>query len=374
MTGPHELNIHKIIDSLSDGVYVCTLDRTITYWSKSAERITGWTSEEVIGRRCKEGILNHVDKDGHRLCGEEYCPLHRSMLTGMRSETPLLVYAKGKNGQRIPMEVSVAPVRNDEGEIVGGVETFREAHGFINDLEMAQTIQKLALRADLPDDDRISVTTCYRPKDIVGGDYYALKQLAEDHYGFILADVMGHGISAALYTMHLSSLWDRYSDLLLNPAEFAGVLNKKLQEILRGNEYFATAACGCINLRDRTLEFVGAGSEALLLWHKDGTYQRLESAGIPFGLIKDTAYKGAVYKKVAVNLEAGDSLLVFSDGAVEILNAGGEILGVAGLVNLLRKMDYPATGLQVEALEEELLKSSNALRLEDDLTVIEIRF
>ena len=82
------VDVGAIIDSLSDGVYVCDRDRRITYWSKSAERITGWKAEDVVGRRCLDDVLCHVDKDGHPLCGEEYCPLHRAIITGTGSQPP----------------------------------------------------------------------------------------------------------------------------------------------------------------------------------------------------------------------------------------------------------------------------------------------
>ena len=59
------LDIKAIIDSMSDGVYVCDPDRKITYWSKSAERITGWSAEDVVGTPCFDNVLCHVDKDGH---------------------------------------------------------------------------------------------------------------------------------------------------------------------------------------------------------------------------------------------------------------------------------------------------------------------
>ena len=68
------ISTEKIIDCLNDGVYVCDRDRRIVYWNKSAERITGWRSEDVVGRPCRDGVLNHIDKDGHRLCGPEHCP------------------------------------------------------------------------------------------------------------------------------------------------------------------------------------------------------------------------------------------------------------------------------------------------------------
>ena len=52
------ISSEKIIDCLNDGVYVCDRDRRIVFWSKAAERITGWRSEDVLGRACLEDILN----------------------------------------------------------------------------------------------------------------------------------------------------------------------------------------------------------------------------------------------------------------------------------------------------------------------------
>ena len=131
------VDIAAIINSLSDGVYVCNLDRRITYWSKSAERITGWSVADVVGRQCFDNVLCHIDKDGHKLCGEEYCPLHRAMVTDTGSRGSLLVYAQAKDGQRIPMQVSVAPIRDAAGRVIGGVETFRDASTMVHDLARA---------------------------------------------------------------------------------------------------------------------------------------------------------------------------------------------------------------------------------------------
>jgi len=104
-------------------------------------------------------------------------------------------------------------------------------------MEMAKNIQSLALRSDLILDEGISVRTCYIPKDIVGGDYYALRKLGDGQYGFMLADVMGHGVAAALYTMHLSSLWDRYSDLLTDTVRFTGMMNNELRKVIKGASF-----------------------------------------------------------------------------------------------------------------------------------------
>jgi phosphoserine phosphatase RsbU/P len=357
-----------ILDSLSDGVYVCDRDRRIVYWSKAAERITGWAPADVVGRRCLDDILCHTDKDNHRLCGEEFCPLHRSMVTGTTSTVPLIVFAQGKNGARIPMQVAVSPIRDPAGQIIGGVETFRDMSAALADLERAQRIQTLSLERDLPQDARIQFSTFYTPHDIVGGDFYAIRRLDADRYGFVLADVMGHGVAAALHTMHLSSLWERDCRLLAAPADFAAAVNRDLAKVVK-DESFATAICGVIDARQQTLRLASAGGPPVLVVHPNGAAEQLASSGLPFGMMED-----ASYDEVAAQLGPEDCLLLFSDGAVEIHNADGAMLGVEGLVRILKEFGYPQSCIKVGAIEEALLRFSNAIRLEDDLTFLEARF
>ena len=82
----------------------------------------------------------------------------------------------------------------------------------------------------------------------------------------------------------------------------------------------------------------------------------------------------APYDETKLECSPGDRLLFFSDGAIEIHNAEDRLLGVDGLIAILKKQGYPASGIQIAAIEEELLKYSNAVRLEDDLTLIEMAF
>lgn len=357
-----------ILDSLNDGVYVCDKDRRIVFWSKAAERITGWQSADVVGRRCLDGVLCHIDKDGHQLCGEEFCPLHRSMVTGTQSTVGLIVYALTKSGNRIPMQVTVSPIRDESGEIVGGVETFRDMSEVLADLNRAKRIQALSLETNLPKDPRVAFSTHYVPHDLVGGDFYAIQRLDDDRYAFLLADVMGHGVAAALHTMHLSSVWDRHHHLLAEPGAFAQAVNAELARVVKG-ESFATAMCGVIDAERRTLRTASAGGPPGLVFRNDRKIEQLESSGFPFGMMED-----ATFEEVEAAFEPGDCLLLFSDGAVEIENAAGEQLGYDGLGKLLQRAGYPAIALQISALEEQLLVYSNNIRLSDDLTFIEVRF
>src|SRR5271169_2555604 len=71
----------RMLDNLFDGVYFTDLERRITYWNQAAEDLTGYSAEEVVGKRCADSILMHVDDSGTLLCEGE-CPLSRSIADG----------------------------------------------------------------------------------------------------------------------------------------------------------------------------------------------------------------------------------------------------------------------------------------------------
>ena len=142
-----------ILNSMPDGVYITDLERRIVFWNRAAEAITGWTTAEVVGKSCFDNILVHMDKDGRQLCGEEFCPLHRAIVTGRASVEAVLVFAQSKSGRRVPVEVSVAPIHDARGAVVGGIEVFRDLSAAEEDLRCAQMIQQQSLAAELPEVD-----------------------------------------------------------------------------------------------------------------------------------------------------------------------------------------------------------------------------
>jgi len=119
-------NLESVLLGINDGVYLVDRDRRIVFWNCACEEITGYAAGEVLGRPCSDNILKHTDRQGNSLCESELCPLYRSMLTGAAGEEPLTVLALKKDGSRLAVEVSVAPLRGEGGEIVGGVEVFRD--------------------------------------------------------------------------------------------------------------------------------------------------------------------------------------------------------------------------------------------------------
>jgi diguanylate cyclase (GGDEF)-like protein/PAS domain S-box-containing protein len=113
----------KQLESLFDGVYSVNLEKKISFWNKAAERITGYTKSEVVGLSCQDNILRHVDEDGHELCLLG-CPLHETLMDGKVKEVN--VYLHHKQGHRVPVSARVSPIRDQKGNIIGGIEIFSD--------------------------------------------------------------------------------------------------------------------------------------------------------------------------------------------------------------------------------------------------------
>jgi PAS domain S-box-containing protein len=363
-----QVDAEQILGALNDGVYVTDIERRIIYWSPSAERITGWPAEHMIGRRCCDDLLGHVDKDHHRLCGEEHCPLHRAIQTGQASMYPVTIFAKDPDGRRIPVQASVAPLRNDAGQIIGGVEAFRDFSALMNDFERARQIQDLSRTVELPQDPRVRFAAHYMPHDIVGGDYFAVNRLDENRFAILLADVTGHGVAAALYTMHLSSLWQRHHGLAATPAKLMTALNAGLCDLVKDEESFATALGGVIDLEANVVRLAGAGNPPPLRFGATGGCTEIDCSGLPLGYMR-----GLEFTEQQTPLLPGDVLLLYTDAAVDVKNSRREHLNVDGFCRLLEGLGYPGKKPDFPAISAGLLRYSDGIRLEDDLTLLDIR-
>lgn len=124
----------NLIDSLYDGVYFVDSTRAITYWNRSAERISGFSAAEVLGHRCADNLLMHVDDAGTQICIHG-CPLASTLEDGQPREAE--VYLHHKDGHRVPVRVRIAPMFDGDGRIIGAVEIFTDntaRHEILNEL------------------------------------------------------------------------------------------------------------------------------------------------------------------------------------------------------------------------------------------------
>ena len=129
----------NMLENIYEGIYFVDDDRRITFWNKGAERITGFSADEVVNKFCYNNILNHVDENGKKLCLGG-CPLHKTIEDGQTRETA--VYLHHKDGHRVPVSIrAVSIMENDE--VIGAVEVFMddsEKHEVLRNLEEYKVI------------------------------------------------------------------------------------------------------------------------------------------------------------------------------------------------------------------------------------------
>ncbi len=135
-----------ILDGLYDGVYFVDPERRITFWNRGAERITGFKANQVMGKRCADNILMHVDAKGTQLCLEG-CPLTASMADDCIHESQMFVHHA--SGYRLPIMVRVTPLVGQDGQVIGAVETFSDNSQMIAALKKVDELTDAAMKDPL---------------------------------------------------------------------------------------------------------------------------------------------------------------------------------------------------------------------------------
>lgn len=365
----HELRhgAFNILESMADGVYVTDCRGRILYWNPAAERITGWSADQVVGRSCSDNILCHEDCLGTPLCNKELCPLLRAMVTCTPSTEPCQVFAHCRDGRRLPVEITVAPVCDESGVVIGGVQIFRDVSTQMRDMEYARAIQAQAMQLPADPDPRLAFAVHYQPHGMVGGDFYTVERLDANRYVFFIAAVTGHGMQAALHTMHLHALWENNRPLLARPASFFTTLNRNLCRLFKNKEFFATATLGIIDLASRGLILANAGGPPMLL-AGDNTVVLHDFSGLPLGTNPEYLYETQL-----LHLTRGDQLLFCTAGALTLSSPQATIAGAADLATLVTEQGFPADKANLVHLYQTLLQRSGLAAPRDDYTLLAIR-
>jgi PAS domain S-box-containing protein/diguanylate cyclase (GGDEF)-like protein len=112
------------LDNLPVGVYMVDTELRIVFWSRGAERISGYLAQDMLGRHCREKLLVDLDENNPVACGEA-CQLTDSMRNGQAYEADVLL--RHRAGHRIPVHIRAAALRNSHDKIVGATECFEES-------------------------------------------------------------------------------------------------------------------------------------------------------------------------------------------------------------------------------------------------------
>lgn len=194
----------------------------------------------------------------------------------------------------------------------------------------ARELQENLLTASPASIPGFQIAVKWQPAMAIGGDYIASFDIDEEHAVLCVADVVGHGLPAALLMSNFQAALKSLALQYCSPAEVSTRLNRVLYSNIPLHK-FITAFYGVVNVPNRTLAFTNAGHNPPVLVHANGECSLLDAGGSVLG-----AFPHIEYAQGEVQLREGDRLLLFTDGLSEAIDQNKEQFGEQRLLDLLR--------------------------------------
>ncbi len=246
------------------------------------------------------------------------------------------------------------------------VERERERQRLEQEIGIARDIQQALLPKNFRDFPHLSVSGVNYPCLSVGGDYFDVFPLDEKRTAFLLADVSGKGLGAALLTTMLQGALSGMT-LGTDPARVFNHVNRFLCDHAEVGRY-ATMFFGILET-DGKLEFINAGHPSPILIRKDAVEEAFTEGSFPVGLVPE-----AEFATTHLQLEPNDTLVLFSDGVTEAMDPEENLYGVPRLRDALQgRADEPLDDIQKTVLES-VENFARGARQADDLTMLLIRY
>jgi len=249
------------------------------------------------------------------------------------------------------------------------------------DLEAAAKIQESLLPSSAIEINGFKFDRIFCPSSFVAGDIFNFFKLDENHVGFYIIDVAGHGIPAALLSVTLSRtlspLPSHHSPLkyfiprpphyeIRQPAGAVSILNEQFQDNSDILQYF-TMIYAIMDLRTGQIKLTQAGHPAPVLVPLNGAITTIGSGGLPVAMFPDVQYDD-----LECNLEPGDKLFMYSDGVTECSDPSGTLFSESRLLGLLEKNRGLTLGEVMQNLEKNLRDWRQDEEFEDDVTMVAI--
>ncbi len=249
-----------------------------------------------------------------------------------------------------------------------------EAHGAFVDnvkeqLRLAGLLQRDFLPAQLPNSDDLQWVVTFLPAEWVSGDIYDVARIDEQHIGFYVADAVGHSMPAALLTMFIKQALVMRQTIdknyrIFSPTEVVKNLNVKMAGQKLSGYQFATCCYCLLNVKTRQLTFARAGHPYPILLREGEPPRQLEARGSLLGI-----FENAQFLQETVQLQKGDRLLLYSDGAEDLVGRLHDKSGFQFTEEMLSLVDRPITEI-VDRLTE-LARNREVDPAEvDDLTLL----
>lgn len=234
-----------------------------------------------------------------------------------------------------------------------------------NELALARKLQLSILPTTAPEVQNVRIAVAYQPMTAVAGDFYEFVPINGKQVGFLVADVTGHGVPAALIASMIKVAMQSLVPCAHDPREVLRGLNRIL--FRQSLDQFATAAYLWLDTENGKALYSAAGHPPLLRW-REGKLEHVESNGLLIGVTPDPDYP---LRELPIC--SGDRFLLYTDGVIEPENARGDSFGDGKLEEVVRNnQSRSPSELSDRLLSEIRLWQPVSLAQQDDITLIVI--
>ena len=256
---------------------------------------------------------------------------------------------------------------NDNLRLVN--EKLKKAHDMINsELIQVSKIQNSLLPSSLPDNNNFDFGALYVPAEEVGGDYYDYIKIGPNHYGFLVADVSGHGIPAAVIMAITRAIIHSYAHNVFSSGNILGIVNEILNDNIHTND-FVTMFYLIMDMATGKCNFASAGHHPLLFFDKsEMMVKKINAKGRFLGI-----FDKVDFEENAITIDTGDIIFLYTDGLTDTMNKERKLYGFDRLITKLILYHNDRCASIIKYIMEDVKEFAGEVPFEDDITIFMIK-
>jgi len=378
--------VESIITHIVDAVIISDERGIINTFNPAAEKIFGYNAQEVIGHNVKI-LMPEPYASEHDGYLQNYLTTKIPKILGKIRREALGLRA---NGETFPIDLITSKMCIDEHLMFIGV--IRDITDYKRDedemkrlrqteIQLLENLQKelsvaTAIQMNMlpncyylfPQHPQIQTYGLMSPAKEIGGDFYDAFALNDHYIVFAIGDVSGKGIPAALFMMETMTL---LRSIITKPKKFATALMKINKLLCQNNDtnMFVTLFVGLLNVVTGELRYSNGGHNPPLLAHKNEPFEILN---VPRNILLGV-HDEAQYEVAHIQLQEGDTLILYTDGVTEAENDQQEFFSLERAINVLNSTCSDSKTL-VNALHDEVIVFCENKMQSDDMTIFALQY
>ncbi len=237
------------------------------------------------------------------------------------------------------------------------------------ELQIAKEIQKGIIpdNESFPEIKELTIYSYYNPLESIGGDLFDVIKVNDRKYAFVMADVSGHGVPAALVSSMAKGYFLSITNEKMKPSDICKEINNKIMKhSSKIMNYFLSAFYIILDIETGEIEYTSAGHHPAILYRSDkDVLESLETQGNLIG-----AFDEATYETMVNHINVGDRILLYTDGVIETRNKNGEYYNQNILNEFVKNNSKLPPEIFVNNLIKDIEKFASGMPIDDDIAIL----